>query len=364
MSSDLNLSPDAESPAENTTAPPPLPGIAPRPPVLTPRLFWASGGTVALLLTTLLLLWPDAESQGSAPPLATNPVLTPAALRAALPATAVEGQPVTLRLRLSAAKPDTAVRVSYQGLSYAGTPLQREYPLQWQGKTLVQPLIFEHPGEHQVHITNASGQSLKTLKIKVSPFPARVFPADWEAHQNLSKNPSDYQLLANLYFDPEKSPQQRQYLQIIYQGQLLERLLISGGAPGHDTPLGQFALGFKDYYPRSRLYNNTPMPFFSEISIKGHPGEFGFHALEDGGYLYLLGKPASHGCVRLSRRPSVETDPATGRTFWGDRGGARWIYDRVPSQVAVTIFKAALPAFVFEDYAHWEARPQTKPSAG
>ncbi|HEY9839066.1 MAG: L,D-transpeptidase [Candidatus Sericytochromatia bacterium] len=285
----------------------------------------------------------------------------PAQLNVQNPTKGVEGQPVPLMLGWrdlphGAKVEPVELTLRWKDTSYLGKPLQIARKLSLGQTHQRQELIFQSPGSHLVEILGPDQSVWKSLNITTDPFPATVFPAHWELNRELKLDPSHYHMFVNLQYDPKAPDQQRQYMQFTEDGRILERLLISSGAVMGTTPLGDFSLGFKDYYPRSAKYNNTPMPFWSAITVPGHIGEVGFHSLEDGGYIWLLGRPASHGCIRMSRQPSVETDPKTGAKFWGDRGGARWVYDRVPKLTPVTIFRRKLPAFEFEDYARWEAR--------
>lgn len=266
---------------------------------------------------------------------------------------ALEGRAETLQLALTDAVSPTTLTLETEEISYLGKPVAHRFEIDTQDLPKALPLVFQSPGQKKVFIKDAKGNTLKTVDYKVEPFAASVFPKAWEEHPKVDlaegqDNP--YKIFVNLYYNPKESPEQRQYLQVTYKGEIVDRFLVSSGAVGHDTPQGQFNVGFKDFYPRSAKYGNTPMPFWSSIKIDGKEGEYGFHSLEDGGYLYLLGKPASHGCVRLSRKASVETDPETGKKFWGDRGGARWIYDRIPEDTPVTIMSHKRPAFEYQDY--------------
>lgn len=307
-----------------------------------------------LIGAVLFVFKPGAGPQALAdPPHAAPVVLNATDLRAALPPQTQEGQPTELRLHLQLSHQvgPIKLKLSYADTSYSGEAKNVEQNLEWGGEALTVPLIFESPGKKTIEIKNSENALLKTLPIEVQPFPATVFPKAWEQYKDMeTNNPQRFKIWANLFYDEKKAPKQRQYVQITYDDRIVDRFLVSSGAPGHATPTGKYKLGFKDYYPRSARYNNTPMPFWSAINVNGVQGEYGFHSLEDGGYLYLLGRPASHGCIRLSRLPSVETDPKTGVKSWGDRGGARWIYDRVPPETPVTIFKTMLSSFEFQDY--------------
>ena len=66
---------------------------------------------------------------------------------------------------------------------------------------------------------------------------------------------------------------------------------VSTARPGYYTPRGSYRVQrmAKVYY--SRKYDNSPMP--NSIFFKGG------YAIHGSGYIRSLGRPASHGCVRL-----------------------------------------------------------------
>jgi lipoprotein-anchoring transpeptidase ErfK/SrfK len=64
---------------------------------------------------------------------------------------------------------------------------------------------------------------------------------------------------------------------------------ISSGTPGHPTPMGVFSVIQKSRHHVSNLYD-APMPYMQRITWSGS-------ALHEGP---LPGRPASHGCVRLT----------------------------------------------------------------
>lgn len=279
-------------------------------------------------------------------------------LRLKAPATVTEGQAFEVHLawqNLPAATrvKATTLHLRIQDISYGGTPRTLEKTINLGSTHHKETLSLQSPGLHTLEIRDSKNALWAQHTLKAEAFPASVFPQHQSQYPQLSQNPADYHIWVNLHHDTQK---QRQYAQITYKGQILERLLVSSGAVGHDTPLGDYKLGFKDYYPRSARYNDTPMPFWSAINMNGNEGEYGFHALDNGGYLYLLGKPASHGCIRLSRLAALETHPETGEKYWGDRGGARWIYDRIPKNTPVSIFKHPVDSFAFEDYPQYLAK--------
>jgi lipoprotein-anchoring transpeptidase ErfK/SrfK len=77
--------------------------------------------------------------------------------------------------------------------------------------------------------------------------------------------------------------------------------LISSGARGYNTPTGTFQPGWMAKMWFSKQYDNAPMPhsvFFKDGAA--------MHATQSVG---SLGRPASHGCVRLA--------PANAATFYG-----------------------------------------------
>jgi hypothetical protein len=68
---------------------------------------------------------------------------------------------------------------------------------------------------------------------------------------------------------------------------------VSTGLPGHDTPGGEYRpfRMEKDHY--SREWDDAPMPYSIFFTMEGH-AIHGSYAVKN------LGKPASHGCVRLA----------------------------------------------------------------
>lgn len=66
---------------------------------------------------------------------------------------------------------------------------------------------------------------------------------------------------------------------------------VSTARRGYSTPTGSYGAKWASRNHRSRKYNNAPMPF--AIFFKGG---YAVHATFD---LKRLGRPASHGCIRL-----------------------------------------------------------------
>ncbi|MCB1386424.1 MAG: L,D-transpeptidase [Nitratireductor sp.] len=78
----------------------------------------------------------------------------------------------------------------------------------------------------------------------------------------------------------------------VYQnGFLMHRWKVSTARSGYRTPTGSYRPQrmYKKYF--SRKYDNAPMPY----SIFFHGG----YAIHGTNHLKALGRPASHGCVRL-----------------------------------------------------------------
>jgi hypothetical protein len=84
----------------------------------------------------------------------------------------------------------------------------------------------------------------------------------------------------------------RQQQALVYQGnRLVGVTTVSTGAPGYETPLGEFTILEKKVFHRSNLYSNAPMPHMQRLTWGG----IALHAGQ------LPGYPASHGCIRLPR---------------------------------------------------------------
>ena len=67
---------------------------------------------------------------------------------------------------------------------------------------------------------------------------------------------------------------------------------VSTGKPGYDTPNGTFWALSRDKDHRSKEYDNAPMPYAIFFTNQGNA----VHGTRSRG----LGRPLSHGCVRLS----------------------------------------------------------------
>ena len=83
-----------------------------------------------------------------------------------------------------------------------------------------------------------------------------------------------------------------QTMTVTQNGVVKHRWRVSTGRKGFGTPTGSWSAKWASRNHRSRKYDNAPMPF--AIFFKGG---YAVHATFD---TKRLGRPASHGCVRLS----------------------------------------------------------------
>jgi len=78
----------------------------------------------------------------------------------------------------------------------------------------------------------------------------------------------------------------------VYVGETLTNTFpVSTGKPGYGTPAGRYSALWTAAFWRSKKYNNAPMPW----AVFFHGG-YAVHGTTD---VRRLGRPASHGCVRL-----------------------------------------------------------------
>lgn len=85
-----------------------------------------------------------------------------------------------------------------------------------------------------------------------------------------------------------------QRMAVIVDGEFVADWPISSGRSGYKTPTGTYKPKVLKRMHYSRKYDNSPMPY----SVFFHGG----YAIHGTGYLKQLGRPASHGCVRLHPR--------------------------------------------------------------
>lgn len=265
---------------------------------------------------------------------------------------AVEGQNTTLQLQVTGAVRQFPVKgkVVFEDQDYQGQKtFTQKIPFTIKGSAPVALTVrFQSPGKKTVHIETENPElATRNVLAYVKPFPATVFPRDIE--RNWSKNPDDWKVLVNLHHDMAGADAQRQYYQVIHKGELVQRLLTSSATPGRLTPTGTFKLGVKAASPKSTLYESV-MPFWTTIMIPGYSYEYGNHGLTGESYLYYLGTPASHGCLRLSNKWVKENGE------WLNIGGAHWVYQHVPVGTSIQIYRQARQPFVFENYQAWVSK--------
>ena len=82
-----------------------------------------------------------------------------------------------------------------------------------------------------------------------------------------------------------------QSMTVSQDGVVLHRWKVSTARKGYVTPTGSYSAKWASRHHRSRKYDNAPMPY--AIFFKGG---YAVHATFD---LKRLGRPASHGCIRL-----------------------------------------------------------------
>lgn len=82
-----------------------------------------------------------------------------------------------------------------------------------------------------------------------------------------------------------------QTMVVSQNGVVKYRWPVSTGRKGYSTPTGTYSAKWLSRHHRSRKYNNAPMPY----AVFYHGG-YAVHATYE---TKRLGRPASHGCVRL-----------------------------------------------------------------
>ena len=94
---------------------------------------------------------------------------------------------------------------------------------------------------------------------------------------------------AEVIINIDKSTQQ---MTVTVDGQPLYVWPVSTGAPGYDTPSGEFKPFRMEAEHFSREWDDAPMPHSIFFTMKGH-------AIHGSSHVKAIGTPASHGCVRL-----------------------------------------------------------------
>ncbi len=83
-----------------------------------------------------------------------------------------------------------------------------------------------------------------------------------------------------------------QVMTVTVDGAQLYAWPVSTGAPGYDTPSGEFKPFRMEAEHFSQEWDDAPMPHSIFFTQEGH-------AIHGSGHVKNLGRPASHGCVRL-----------------------------------------------------------------
>ncbi len=91
-----------------------------------------------------------------------------------------------------------------------------------------------------------------------------------------------------------------QVMYVYRDAELIHTFPVSSGRKGYGTPTGEWYAYWLSPKHRSRKYNNAPMPW----AVFFHGG-YAVHGTTD---LRNLGRPASHGCIRLA--------PENAKTFF------------------------------------------------
>ncbi|OCW57626.1 L,D-transpeptidase [Hoeflea olei] len=82
-----------------------------------------------------------------------------------------------------------------------------------------------------------------------------------------------------------------QTMVVTQNGRVKYKWAVSTGRKGYSTPTGSYSAKWLSRHHRSRKYNNAPMPY--AVFFRGG---YAVHATYE---TKRLGRPASHGCIRL-----------------------------------------------------------------
>ena len=86
----------------------------------------------------------------------------------------------------------------------------------------------------------------------------------------------------------------KQLMTVSYGGEILHSWAVSTGKVGHYTPRGSYRPQRMATMWRSKKYNNAPMPYSVFFT--------GGYAVHGTNHVKALGRPASHGCIRLQTK--------------------------------------------------------------
>lgn len=83
-----------------------------------------------------------------------------------------------------------------------------------------------------------------------------------------------------------------QKMKVSLDGDMMYKWPVSTGAPGYDTPSGNFRPFRMEREHFSKEWDDAPMPYSIFFTAQGHAVHGSYH-------IKSLGRRASHGCVRL-----------------------------------------------------------------
>lgn len=147
--------------------------------------------------------------------------------------------------------------------------------------------------------TDASSEAKELVKERFTTLPPQ--PTTWSQDAAVrldeAKRLTRAKVREGKYIDINLASQ---VMTIFEDGKAVESFLVSSGKPGMDTPKGSYQIRNKAPRPWSKAYSLF-MPHWMAIVPDG---KFGIHELPEwpGGYkegAAHLGRPVSHGCVRL-----------------------------------------------------------------
>lgn len=164
-------------------------------------------------------------------------------------------------------------------------------PLQ-DGTTYTLTVGYRQRGREAEATTDIFHSTFTTL-----PLPPGTWSADLQTRLVEAKRFTRPQRINGKYIDINLKSQ---VMTIFEEGSLVDAFVVSSGLAGMDTPKGEYTIHNKALRPWSKRYL-LYMPYWMAITPDG---KYGIHELPEwpGGYkegANHLGRPVSHGCVRL-----------------------------------------------------------------
>jgi len=123
-----------------------------------------------------------------------------------------------------------------------------------------------------------------TSRIVSAAFLAAALALPAQATERLSTSNRSSQIVIRIDVSEQE-------MTVMQAGRRLYSWPVSTAKSGHVTPTGTYQPQWFSRNHRSSIYNNAPMPF-----AIFYDGNYAIHATYSTG---ALGRPASHGCVRL-----------------------------------------------------------------